>query len=441
MMPAPLFSRDACNTNTSREMNIACNLQSHDGMQNAKNAAFMWMCRRRAPGNQNQYYRHDDHSGLISSTKFLGKKRINRTSNGMVLGASSSSSRLDASTTTSTSSSTPTSKVKVKRKTKKRVAKNSASAKNNASLDTNTRATTATISPRKVKRKTAKPKAATKRKTTTPTPTASTEANVKTRKTKSKKKKKARAKRKKADPKDEPVHFYRNHTDTITIRNSHESESDSAETTITTRTSTVTKAEATIVKFKVRGNPAPLARHRTYRGFIFNPSAKKQKQFCDVVLDMLPLSYFHPPNANSDSNAVNTITKGTENVIPIFQEQVISVQIISRMKRPQKHFLANRPGPGRLRQPPSDPDQDIEGVGDKPAHVASHLQVTRTDVDNLAKFVLDSLNGVIYTDDKQVASLTVTKVYDDEEPWTGSTDVIIKSMTMEDLNGFLEVDL
>ena len=427
-------------------MNIACNLQSHDGMQNAKNAAFMWMCRRRAPGNQNQYYRHDDHSGLISSTKFLGKKRINRTSNGMVLGASSSSSRLDASTTTSTSSSTPTSKVKVKRKTKKRVAKNSASAKNNASLDTNTRATTATISPRKVKRKTAKPKAARKRKKgtpTTPTPTASTEANVKTRKNKSKKKKKARAKRKKADPKDEPVHFYRNHTDTITIRNSHESESDSAETTITTRTSTVTKAEATIVKFKVRGNPAPLARHRTYRGFIFNPSAKKQKQFCDVVLDMLPLSYFHPPNANSDSNAVNvnTITKGTENVIPIFQEQVISVQIISRMKRPQKHFLANRPGPGRLRQPPSDPDQDSEGVGDKPAHVASHLQVTRTDVDNLAKFVLDSLNGVIYTDDKQVASLTVTKVYDDEEPWTGSTDVIIKSMTMEDLNGFLEVDL
>ena len=426
-------------------MNIACNLQSHDGMQNAKNAAFMWMCRRRAPGNQNQYYRHDDHSGLISSTKFLGKKRINRTSNGMELGASSSSSRLDASTTTSTSSSTPTSKVKVsKRKTKKRVAKNSASAKNNASLDTNTRATTAAISPRKVKRKTAKSKATTKRKKgtpTTPTPTASTEANVKTRKNKSKKKKKARAKRKKADPKDEPVHFYRNHTDTITIRNSHESESDSAETTITTRTSTVTKAEATIVKFKVRGNPAPLARHRTYRGFIFNPSAKKQKQFCDVVLDMLPLSYFHPPNANSDSNAVNTITKGTENVIPIFQEQVISVQIISRMKRPQKHFLANRPGPGRLRQPPSDPDQDIEGVGDKPAHVASHLQVTRTDVDNLAKFVLDSLNGVIYTDDKQVASLTVTKVYDDEEPWTGSTDVIIKSMTMEDLNGFLEVDL
>ena len=118
-------------------------------------------------------------------------------------------------------------------------------------------------------------------------------------------------------------------------------------------------------------------------------------------------------------------------------EEVISVQIISRMKRPQKHFIANRPGPGRLREAPSDSVGNI----DQPPHVASHLQVTRTDVDNLAKFVLDSLNGILYTDDRQVASLTVTKVYDDEEPYTGSTDVIIKSMTMEDINDVLHVEL
>ena len=104
------------------------------------------------------------------------------------------------------------------------------------------------------------------------------------------------------------------------------------------------------------------------------------------------------------------------------------------MKRPQKHFLANRPGPGRLRPPPPPPPERDDGSssGDG-TYIASHLQVTRTDVDNLAKFVLDALNGVLYVDDKQVASLTVTKVYDDEEPYTGSTDVIVKSLTMEDL--------
>jgi len=63
----------------------------------------------------------------------------------------------------------------------------------------------------------------------------------------------------------------------------------------------------------------------------------------------------------------------------------------------------------------------------------SDLQVTRTDVDNLAKFVLDSLNGVLYEDDKQVASLQVTKVYDNEDPYTGSTDVIIRAMNENDL--------
>ncbi len=284
--------------------------------------------------------------------------------------------------------------------------------------------------------KPSKPKVATKRKTRTPKTSL---RSKKVKETKKISKTKKLSSMKKEHPKDEPAHFYRNVTDVITIISNEES-GDGLTTAV---------VESKIVRFKVRGNPVPLARHRSYRGFIFNPSAKKQKQFCDVVLDMLPLSYFHfqSLNANNTIEGITVpsgyetanITKGIDNVIPIFQHEVISVQIISRMKRPNKHFVANKPGPGRLRQPPSNLDSEGNAIHprDRPAYVASHLQVTRTDVDNLAKFVLDSLNGVLYTDDRQVASLTVTKVYDDEEPFTGSTDVIIKSMTMDDLNGVL----
>ncbi len=38
----------------------------------------------------------------------------------------------------------------------------------------------------------------------------------------------------------------------------------------------------------------------------------------------------------------------------------------------------------------------------------------KPDVDNLAKAILDALNGVAYADDSQVYSLTVTKGYDKE---------------------------
>lgn len=38
------------------------------------------------------------------------------------------------------------------------------------------------------------------------------------------------------------------------------------------------------------------------------------------------------------------------------------------------------------------------------------------DVDNIAKLVLDALNGVAYIDDRQVVSLFCEKIYTDDEP-------------------------
>jgi Holliday junction resolvase RusA-like endonuclease len=226
----------------------------------------------------------------------------------------------------------------------------------------------------------------------------------------------------------EPIYFYRNETDVMTIL---KKDGDNI----------AKDRHITMVKFRVRGNPIPLARHRSYRGFMFNPSAKKQRQFCSVVLDMMPDFCFKEPSGHCETMTemggkvpnstcgmvMMSRKKSIDNVIPIFQNQVIAVQIISRMKRPKRHFVANKPGPGRLRE-----ESRVDDNGVVQSLASQHLQVTRTDVDNLAKFVLDSLNGVLYDDDRQVASLHVMKVYDHEEPYSGSTDVIIRSMTRED---------
>lgn len=54
---------------------------------------------------------------------------------------------------------------------------------------------------------------------------------------------------------------------------------------------------------------------------------------------------------------------------------------------------------------------------------ASAATYPPTDVDNLAKGVLDALNGLAYTDDRQVVTLTVSKRYaaQAEEPHTALT--------------------
>jgi Holliday junction resolvase RusA-like endonuclease len=50
------------------------------------------------------------------------------------------------------------------------------------------------------------------------------------------------------------------------------------------------------------------------------------------------------------------------------------------------------------------------------------------DIDNLAKFVLDALKGVVYKDDKQVAKTVELKVWDKDPPHKGKTLIFFKLM-------------
>lgn len=50
--------------------------------------------------------------------------------------------------------------------------------------------------------------------------------------------------------------------------------------------------------------------------------------------------------------------------------------------------------------------------------------VVKPDLDNVAKIVLDSLNGIAYADDKQIVELRVKKVYGSEP----KVEVVISSL-------------
>ena len=169
-----------------------------------------------------------------------------------------------------------------------------------------------------------------------------------------------------------------------------------------------------ILKFTVRGKPMPLKRHRTSRGFMYNPSAKMQMEFRQVVSDMV----FPSVTSSSVEEYIEATTAQPE---PIFKEdEYLAVTLLFRLKRPKSHFVGSKPGPGRLR--PTSPGR---------------LHTTRTDVDNLAKFVLDSLNDLVYVDDRQIISLHAAKVMDSEGHCEGATEVMIRRLDESEMESFV----
>ena len=74
------------------------------------------------------------------------------------------------------------------------------------------------------------------------------------------------------------------------------------------------------------------------------------------------------------------------------------------------------------------PNQDFQG-GCRLNSLKSFLPSVRPvvpDIDNLAKFVLDAMNGVVYHDDRQVCQLRVAKVLDDDGDCGGKTIIHVK---------------
>jgi Holliday junction resolvase RusA-like endonuclease len=123
------------------------------------------------------------------------------------------------------------------------------------------------------------------------------------------------------------------------------------------------------ISLVVNGKPIPQQRPRISRaGYIYNPSKDEQNTFS---AKLIPFAHAEP-------------LSGPLKVVLQFY-----------FKRPLSHY----------------------GTGRNAAtlkHQAPHWNDTTCDVDNLAKFVLDAMNTIIYHDDRQITHLTVTKVYTED---------------------------
>lgn len=246
------------------------------------------------------------------------------------------------------------------------------------------------------------------------------------------------------------------------------------------------------VEVIVRGNPLPLRRHRTSRGYVYNPSASAQEIFKVIVKEQINnitnritaasssssrTMTSNSTGSSSDMNnttataitlltaATTTATSGraviitddddfkptvqtgtdTGEIFPLFGiNRQIAMSVIFRMKRPRNHFVSSKAGPGRLKDMYCNTTNESTSAGNSNVRILPSTTIVGSDVDNLAKFVLDSLNGVLYVDDKQIVSLHVVKLYDDycsgiDNCCLGSTQISIRAIdTVYDLNEYIQ---
>ena len=130
-----------------------------------------------------------------------------------------------------------------------------------------------------------------------------------------------------------------------------------------------------VLRFTVLGNPKPQSRPRFFRRGNFVRVYDKDKpdkdNFAEVAMYNAPKEPLTEP---------------------------LVVNIIFYLKRPKNHYRTGK----------------FAGVL---KDTALNYHTRRPDIDNLSKFVLDSLNKVYWVDDSQIFQLNLTKKYD-EEPRT-----------------------
>lgn len=139
------------------------------------------------------------------------------------------------------------------------------------------------------------------------------------------------------------------------------------------------------IKFTVYGKPLAQKRHRHFsRGKftqIYDPSSHDKTDFQKVLLQM-----------KSENNITEPL-KGD-----------LSMKIVFVFERPKSHYRTGKYS-GEIKE--SAPTEHTK----------------KPDLDNLAKFVMDSMNKMIFHDDSQVHNLLLIKKYSDpgEEEYTEIT--------------------
>lgn len=146
----------------------------------------------------------------------------------------------------------------------------------------------------------------------------------------------------------------------------------------------VPSSDSDSLSFTIYGEPQVLERHRTLKtGMIYNPSAKKQELFKAAAKKHLPSVPFNCS---------------------------LEVNLLFYFSRPKNHY-----GCGSKSDVLKADKTDIYHNTRKGImfNDSSNICNVFSDLDNLIKFVLDSLNKVAYDDDSQVAMISGAKLYAD----------------------------
>jgi Holliday junction resolvase RusA-like endonuclease len=86
-------------------------------------------------------------------------------------------------------------------------------------------------------------------------------------------------------------------------------------------------------------------------------------------------------------------------------EGPLSVSIQAVRPRPKSHFTTHRTV--------------------RPKFAAEVPGQKQGDVDNIAKLLMDALQGVVYHNDSKVISLSISKAYSDEQDVLGETSIVV----------------
>lgn len=133
---------------------------------------------------------------------------------------------------------------------------------------------------------------------------------------------------------------------------------------------------------------------------VVNKTSPKVQIFRQVVINMLWRQY-----------SVKAMD------LPLFAKEGVVVNMTFCRRLPKTAFFGGRRTEGDLRN--TDDTADL----------------CTPDIDNMAKFVLDALTGVVYADDRQVSKSIQHKIWDVSPPYEGRTLISFKAITVEDLQG------
>ena len=142
-----------------------------------------------------------------------------------------------------------------------------------------------------------------------------------------------------------------------------------------------------VVKIYVPGKPQSNLRPAHWKGRVVDPVGNLKKAFAAVVKEQVPEPLF-------------------------VKRESLEISVWFYLERPAEDFVNKTRYGGHL----------------KPDKALMRLAPVKPDVDNLAKFVLDAMTGVVYGDDKQVVTLHLMKLHDNIGECRGGTYIRIKEL-------------